>query len=332
MKKCFSAGELPCSSFSLGSFTRGPAGASRRGAYPGPGMHPSAAVGVMASRGQRDRGAWVGGRRLQRRRACAAGVCGTACLGGRGDALQPRPAGAAGSSGGLTGSADPCLLALLYGGAAAYHPRPPARRSAALGSPAARRARRRARSRWLTRARMPAAHGRCRPRSRCVAVGVDAAHVQGVCGACAWPDCVSGGHCAISRLSSINRSIRSFCCWAPFLPTQHSGARRARAQGAGGRAGEAAARGRRVCGRARQGDGAAGGVRAADVRPAPRGDAAAPPADDVRSAGRAARRDRAAGARALPAASSWAVAVARGCAAWCRRRSRLVLILSSLAV
>jgi len=124
VKKCFSAGELPCSSFSLGSFTRGPAGASRRGAYPGPGMHPSAAVGVMASRGQRDRGAWVGGRRLQRRRACAAGVCGTACLGGRGDALQPRPAGAAGSSGGLTGSADPCLLALLYGGAAAYHPQP----------------------------------------------------------------------------------------------------------------------------------------------------------------------------------------------------------------
>jgi len=114
VKKCFSAGELPCSSFSLGSFTRGPAGASRRGAYPGPGMHPSAAVGVMASRGQRDRGAWVGGRRLQRRRACAAGVCGTACLGGRGDALQPRPAGAAGSSGGLTGSAENvCCLSLF---------------------------------------------------------------------------------------------------------------------------------------------------------------------------------------------------------------------------
>jgi hypothetical protein len=46
-----------------------------------------------------------------------------ACLGGWGDALQPRPAGVAGSSGGLTGSADPCLLALLYGGGA-YHPQP----------------------------------------------------------------------------------------------------------------------------------------------------------------------------------------------------------------
>ncbi len=71
VKKCFSAGELPCSSFSLGSFTRGPAGAPRRGAYP-PGMHPSAAVGVMASRGQRDRGG-LGWRAAT---AALAGLCG----------------------------------------------------------------------------------------------------------------------------------------------------------------------------------------------------------------------------------------------------------------
>jgi hypothetical protein len=72
VKKCFSAGELPGSSFSLGSFTRGPAGAPRRGGYPGPGMHPSAAVGATASRGQRDRGG------LGRRAATAAlaGLCG----------------------------------------------------------------------------------------------------------------------------------------------------------------------------------------------------------------------------------------------------------------